>query len=131
MTNNSAPPIPQALKTWFVIHFLVDMLFAIPLMLAPNWLLGLVGWQSIDPYTARLAAAALFGIGIESFLSRSAGVDAYRGMLTLKIIPSLAAVVGISLSLIQGAQDRPWFAWVILVFFSGFNFIWVFWRRKL
>ena len=42
-------PIPQALKTWFVVHFVVDMLFAIPLMLAPNYTLALLGWNQIDP----------------------------------------------------------------------------------
>ena len=131
MTVENHTPVPQALKTWFVIHFLVDMAFAVPLMLAPGWMLSLGGWQSTDPFTARLVAAALFGIGIASFLGRDSGVESCRGMLNLKIIWSLGAVSGIALSLLQGAQTRPWFAWVILVIFVFFNFVWVFWRHRL
>lgn len=131
MATRDKNVVPQALKTWFVIHFLTDMLFAIPLMVAPIWTLGLFGWTSIDPFTARLVSAALFGIGIESFLARDAGLETYRSMLTLKIIWSLAAVAGISISLIQGAQGRPWFAWVILAIFVGFNFLWIYWRIRL
>jgi hypothetical protein len=131
MTTKTQTVVPRALKTWFVIHFLTDMLFAIPLMLAPGWILGQFGWSSIDPYTARLVSAALFGIGIESFLARDASLEIYRIMLNLKVIWSLAAVTGISLSLIQNAQARPWFAWVIFTIFLGFNFVWVYWRTRL
>ena len=131
MTTKTQTVVPKALKTWFVIHFLTDMFFAIPLMVAPNWILGIFGWSSIDPFTARLASAALFGIGIESFLARDANLEIYRSMLNLKVIWSLGAVTGILLSLIQGAQDRPWFAWVILSIFVGFNIVWVYWRTRL
>ena len=131
MTETQTVKIPQALRTWFVIHFVVDLLFALPLMLAPEKMLSLVGWQNVDPFTARLAAAALFGIGIESFLARNAKVESFRSMLNLKIIWSLSAVFGISLSLIEGAQGRPWFAWAILVIFVAFNFLWVYWRKQL
>lgn len=131
MTDSQPAQVPQALRTWFLIHFIVDLLFAIPLMFAPERMLSLVGWQTIDPFTARLAAAALFGIGIESYLARNAKVESFRSMLNLKIIWSLSAVFGISLSVIEGAQGRPWFAWVILVIFVAFNFLWVYWRKQL
>ena len=123
--------VPAALRTWFVVHFILDVLFALPLMLAPVWSLSLLGWQSVDPYTTRIAAAALFGIGIESYLGRNAGVESFRNILTLKIIWSLAAVVGLAWSLAQGAQGRPLFAWLVLAIFVGFNILWVYWRRKL
>jgi hypothetical protein len=131
MIAKTKTEVPQTLKTWFVIHFVTDMLFAIPLMIAPSWALGLFGWSNIDPYTARLVAAALFGIGIESFLARDASRETYRVMLNLKVIWSLGAVTGMSVTLIQGAQDRPWFAWVILAIFLGFNLVWIFWRKRL
>jgi hypothetical protein len=127
--NNTA--VPQALRTWFIIHFIVDLIFAVPLMLAPGWMLSLVGWQTIDPFTARLSAAALFGIGIASFLVRGAKIETYQSMLNLKIIWSSSAVFGIALSLIQGAQGSPWFAWGVLLIFAAFNGLWVFWRTRL
>jgi hypothetical protein len=123
--------VPNALRKWFVIHFWVDILFAIPLMLVPVEMLSMMGWQTVDAYTGRLVAAALFGIGIESYLGRNAGVESFRNMLNLKIIWSLAAVLGIGISLAQNAQDNPLMAWGILAIFVGFNFLWVYWRLGL
>ena len=129
MTNQNN--VPAALRKWFVVHFIVDILFAIPLMAAPGWMLGLLGWESVDPYTARLAAAALFGIGIESWLGRNAGAESFRNMLNLKILWSVGAVVGAGWSLLEGVQGRPPFAWAVLVIFGAFNFLWVYWRVKI
>ncbi len=123
--------VPKALSKWFVVHFLADMLIAVPLMIAPEWLLGGFGWQEVDPFTARIVAAALFGIGIESYLGRNAGKEAFLGMLNLKIIWSLAVIAGILLSILEGAQGGPLMAWVILAIFLAFNFVWVYWRRRL
>jgi hypothetical protein len=131
MAEKDSSAVPRSLKTWFIIHFLIDMLFAIPLMLFPEQMLSFGGWQTIDPFTSRLAAAALFGIGIESYLTRNASPETYRGMLNLKIIWSSAAIVGIGLSLAQGAQNRPWFGWAVLLIFISFNGIWVYWRKRL
>ena len=129
MTENHS--VPRALRRWFVVHFVIDILFAIPLMIAPGWMLGWLGWESVDPYTARLASAALFGIGIESWLGRNAGVESFRNMLNLKIIWSLGAIIGAGWSLLESAQGRPLFAWAVLVIFLGFNVLWVYWRVKL
>ena len=80
---------------------------------------------------ARLVAAALLGIGIESFLGRNAGLEAYAGMLNLKIIWSFVAVVGLVISLIQEEHGGPPAGWMIVLIFLGFNVLWIYWRRKL
>ena len=132
MTGSSEEKaVPQALRNWFVVHFVADTLFAVPLMIAPAWLLGLFGWQQVDPYTARVVAAALFGIGIESLLGRKAGVESFRNMLNLKIIWSLAVLVGIVWSWGEGAQGNPPMVWALFGIFAGFNLLWVYWRWKL
>ena len=100
-------------------------------MLVPVEMLSMLGWQTVDAYTARLVAAALFGIGIESYLGRNAGVESIRNMLNLKIIWSLGAVLGIGISLAQNAQNNPLMALGILVIFVGFNMLWVYWRLGL
>ena len=127
---NENPPIPNSLRRWFVVHFAVDMLFAVPMMAAPVWLLGLFGWTEIDPFMTRLAAAALFGIGIESLLGRNAGAESYRSLLTLKIIWSFGAVVGAAWTLWQ-YPESPGMLWGVLVVFLGFNLVWVYWRKKV
>ena len=127
----NAAAVPKALRAWFVVHFVVDTAVAVPLMLAPVYTLKLLGWQTVDPITARVTAAAFFGIGIESYLSRSSGKEAFLGMLNLKIIWSLAAVIGLGFSLLQGAQESPPVIWFFLLTFAAFNLLWVYWRRKL
>lgn len=127
----STTEIPRSLRNWFVLHFVLDLLLAIPLMIAPMVTLRFFGWQTVDPIATRVVAAALFGIGIESYLGRNAGIEAYQGMLNLKIIWSLAAQVGFLISLLQGAQGAPIMAWVALVVFALFNLLWVYWRWRL
>jgi len=129
MSNNAE--VPGALRVWFVIHFAVDLVFALPLMVAPELLLRGLGWQSIDPFTARLVAAALFGIGIESLLARNSRPEVFRGMLNLKIIWSLSAVVGIAISMVSAGAMRPPFSWLLLGIFVVFNFVWLYWRRRI
>ncbi len=123
--------VPRTLRKWFLIHFLVDVIFAIPLMFAPVSFLSSLGWQVVDPVASRLVAAALFGIGLESLLSYKAPVETYQGMLNLKIIWSLAAITGLVLSLLQGSQGRPLALWLLLMIFIFFNALWLYWKIKI
>ncbi|MCJ7734121.1 MAG: hypothetical protein MUP11_06200, partial [Anaerolineales bacterium] len=70
--------IPPGLRTWFVIHFAADMIFAVPLLFFPEFFMPLMGWTVVDPITSRLVGAALLGIGGESLLSRNAGKDVFK-----------------------------------------------------
>ena len=69
--------IPNGLRTWFVIHFVADMLFGIPLLFFPHLLLPLLGWTTYDPLTSRPVGAALMGIRLELLLSRNASAEAH------------------------------------------------------
>lgn len=116
------------MRRWFVIHFVADLLFAIPLFLAPALTLGMFGWTVIDPVTTRLVAAALFGIGIESLLGRHGSVEKYRGMLRLKIIWSVTANLGLAWSIATGA---PRAAWLFLGIFLCFSALWIHYAWRL
>jgi len=120
--------VTRGLRIWFVVHFIADILFALPLFVAPEFTLGLFGWTAVDPVTTRLVAAALFGIGIESLLGRKGDVEAFRAMLNLKIIWSSAAVVGFVWCLAEGA---PSMVWGFLAIFVAFNILWVTYRLML
>ncbi|MBM7623621.1 hypothetical protein [Sporohalobacter salinus] len=121
----------QWLRNFFVLHFIVDIIFALPLFLIPRTFLKWFGWQTVDPIATRLVAAALFGIGIESLLGRNADKNSFKAMLNLKIIWSLAAIVGMIISLVQKDQGNPLLLWAILVVFIAFNFLWIYWRLRL
>jgi hypothetical protein len=123
--------VPEALRNWFLLHFVVDILFAIPLLLFPVNFLEALGWKIVDPVAARLVAAALFGIGVVSFTSYKSTLDTYRGMLDLKIFWSLGAITGLTISLIQGDQGRPFALWLLLIIFVAFNCLWVYWKNKV
>lgn len=117
----SEPEVPATLRRFFVVHFVVDILVAIPLFLAPRAVLSLLGWREIDPAMSRVVAAALFGIGIQSLLGRNEPRRTFQAMLSLKIIWSGAACLGILVSLLQGA---PPFAWGFLALFVVFSGVW-------
>ena len=120
--------VPQGLRTWFVIHFLVDIAFGIPLLLVPVYTLTLIGLTNIETTTARLVGAALIGIGTESYLGRHASHEVYHAMLNLKLIWSGSAILGLILSLLVGASPVFWF---ILGLFVVFFIVWAHFKRKI
>ncbi len=120
--------VPPTLRTWFVAHFVVDVVFAVPLLVAPALLLGRLGWTCVDPTSARLVGAALLGIGTQSFLGRNDGLEAYKAMLNLKIIWSLSASVGLLVSIAQGA---PQAAWAFMSAFIAFAGVWIHYRIRM
>ena len=120
--------VPKALRTWFVIHFWADILFALPLLVAPDAFLRLLGWEMTDPFTARLVGAALIGIGVESLLGRNATAKSFLTMLRLKVLWSGTAVLGILASMLQGA---PPLGWAIFGIFVAFNGLWTYWYLRL
>ena len=126
-TQEKSSSVPAGLRTWFVIHFLIDMVFAIPLLLAPAFTLHIFGWQTPDPATSRLVGAALLAIGLESFLMRNGGRETFKNMLNLKLIWSSGAVLGIGLSIYEGAPSMAWAFLAIFVIFFG---VWFYFRRK-
>lgn len=116
------------LRRWFVIHFMMDVIFAIPLLLFPVQILTYFGWEVIDPLTTRLVGAALIGIGVESFLGRNAGMESFQGMLRLKILWSLSANIGIAVSIAEGA---PKIAWLFQIVFILFSILWIYYKFQL
>ena len=120
--------VPRTLRVWFVIHFAADLLFAVPLLLAPRLLGGLLQYPSIDPLTARLVGAALVGIGTESLLGRNATRGSFVTMLRLKVLWSSTATLGIAATIVQGA---PVVAWLLLAIFACFCALWSTWLLRL
>jgi hypothetical protein len=114
--------VPPSLRRWFIVHFWADVLAAVPLFVAPQEVLGSLGWAEVDPVATRLVAAALFGIGIESYLGRNAATPTFRGMLRLKVIWSGSAVLGVLWSQVQGG---PAAGWGVLGIFLAFHALWL------
>jgi hypothetical protein len=120
--------VPASLRRWFVVHFVADVVFALPLLFAPRAFLTALGWTEVDPISARLVGAALMGIGVQSLLGRDETLEAFRGMLNLKIIWSATATVGIAVSVLQGG---PKMGWAFVGIFAAFNALWTTYRVRL
>jgi hypothetical protein len=120
--------IPASLRRWFVVHFVVDVPFALPLLVAPELLLRTLGWPTVDPVAARLWGAAALAIGVQSLVGRNEGPDVYRAMLNLKLVWSGAAVVGLVVSVGNGAPEA---AWAFLAVFIAFFGIWFHYRVRM
>lgn len=119
--------VPQNLRTWFVIHFIVDYIVALPLFFAPRATLAFLGFDIVDPFATRLVAAALFGIGGASLLVRRKNADAFRSLLMVKIIWSMTAIIGMILAIFEGA---PVFGYVAVVIFAVFSAVWIYYYRR-
>ena len=124
----STEPVPAALRRWFVFHCVADVAFAVPMFLVPEALLVALGWTEVDPAMTRLVAAALFGIGLESWFGRNAGRDAFVQMLTLKVIWATAATVGLVWSAVSGGPPA---LWLFAGIFAAFLGLWASWRTSL
>ena len=76
--SENTEPVPNGLRSWFVIHFVADILFAIPLLLFPQALLNLLSWQTYDPIMTRLVGAALMGTSERRSVQRGTGQERKR-----------------------------------------------------
>ncbi|MFA9402559.1 MAG: hypothetical protein ACERKY_05780 [Anaerolineales bacterium] len=128
LMESASRDVPKSLRVWFVIHFVLDIIIAIPMLLVPELLLPLLGWSVVDPITSRLVGAALLGIGVESLIGRNASRDVFKAMLNLKILWASGAILGIGLGLMVGG---PPIAWIFLAIFTGFLGLWSYYRVKL
>lgn len=123
-----AGEVPRALRRWFIVHGVVDWLFALPLFLFPEAFLRALGWPTVDPMAARGVAAALVGIGTQSLLSRNARAAVYRELLSLKILWSATATLGFAWTVLA---TGPRIGWVFVVIFGLFCALWTYWWRRL
>jgi hypothetical protein len=119
--------VPITLRRWFVAHFVVDFFFGIPLLIAPHLVLGRLGWTAVDGAASRLVGAALLGIGASSWFCRNAGPDVTKAMLDLNVVWSFAAVVGLLISVGQGAPPP---VWAFLSLFIALSGVWTHYRIR-
>lgn len=119
---------PSSLRRWFVIHFVLDVLFGLPLLFFPQLILGLFGFSAVESVTARLVGAALLAIGGISLLARKEGKEVYGTLLKMKLLWSGSAMVGLLLSLVEGA---PRSVWLFLGIFVFFFLLWGYYLREI
>lgn len=119
--------VPKSLRTWFLVHFWVDLLVALPLFLFPSGIFSYLGVQA-DPVVGRIVAAAMLAIGTTSLIAKEKGVDSYQSLLTLKIIWSSVALLALCITIFQTGNTLLIPA---LFTFLLFNLVWIYYKRKV
>ena len=119
----------RGLRFWFKIHFLVDVLVAVPLMLIPRYVMAVLGIEG-SVVLARVVAAALLGIGGESVWGRNGDKESFLGMLRLKIIWSSMAILALGWGVVEKELSLVVGGGLFGVFLV-FNLLWVYWYRRL
>ena len=95
------------------------MIVVIPLLFFPETILNLLNLTGVE--MARIVGAAFLGIGLASFFTKKKDYDI---MLTLKILWSITAMIGLIISIFAGAYKL----WPVLVIFVIFNLVWVYYK---
>jgi len=120
--------VSRSLRIWFVVHFVVDIVFAVPLIFFPDWIFGLFGIGAVEPVTAGLLGAGLIGIGGASLFAYKKGKESFDILLTLKILWSLSAIHVLLFSILNGGPKSLWLITAIFVVFSA---VWIYYKIKL
>lgn len=119
----------SGLKTTFLIHTPLSLLFGIVFYLIPDMWADLVNWTPFDATMTRLMGASALAIGVMSWLAYKA--DSWEEVRIPVQFEIVFTVVGALISLyayfISGA---PLFIWLIIVIFVVFGALWIYFYRQ-
>jgi len=122
--------IPKGLKTAFLIHAVVALIFGLALFITPGRFARLINWSPMDPVISRVLGAALLALAVSSWLSyRATTWEKVEIKVQLEIVFTVLGVVGLLRHLLF--LPTPAFAWVNLVVLAAFAVVWiVFYLRR-
>jgi len=119
----------QGLKTTFLIHAIVALVFGIVLYVKPGIWAALVAWKPFDWNMTRSFAAALLALAVSSWFGyRAASWQEVRIVVQMEIaFTVLGALAGLYGVLMVGA---PIFTWVAIVIFVAFAAAWIYFYSR-
>jgi len=119
----------QGLKTTFLIHAIVALVFGIVLYLVPGTFLDLVGWKAFDGNMSRAFAAALLALAVSSWFGyRAARWEEVRIVVQMEIaFTVLGPVAGLYGFFVKNA---PAFIWVPIVIWVAFAAAWIYFYSR-
>jgi hypothetical protein len=116
--------LPKSLIIWFKLHFIVDIIFAIPLIFFPGLFMQLLSLPVENLFLARVIGAALLGIGGASIFCKKK--EHYEIMLILKIIWSISAILVLVYSAIV---ENSLMLWLLALVFLIFSIAWIYYYK--
>jgi hypothetical protein len=114
----------KSLRTVFLIHAVVGVIFGVPMLIAPGRILIWLGWSPIDPVVSRLLGAALLALAWSSFRGWGAE-DRARVALLLETeaVFTVLGCIGLLRHLLFFAYPVP--PWIVLVIMALFAAAWI------
>jgi hypothetical protein len=112
--------LSQGLKTTFLIHFIVALLFGLGFLLIPNALGNLYGLSVQEPDIYRLLGGAMLGFAASSWLSyKATNWESVRIVVVMEIVwPILGTLVMLYALLFAGFPALGWLNAIILAAFA-------------
>jgi hypothetical protein len=110
----------KSLRTTFLVHTVVGLIFGLPMLLAPGRLLTWVSWRPIDPIISRLLGAALLALAWSSFRAWQLD-DRARASLLLELEAAFTVLgcVGLLRHLLFASYPvLPWLVFAITALFA-------------
>ena len=119
----------KALKTTFLVHAGVALIFGLLLLLIPGRLMTWAGWAPIDPIMGRLLGAAMLALAWSSFRGwRAQARSEVALLIELEAVYTVLACVGLLRHLLFG--HWPLFPWLVLALYAVFAVAWIFFLVK-
>jgi len=113
-------PISSGLRTTFLVHFILGLIFGLLLLLIPETFLGMFSWKVTQPATYRLVGAAILGFTMSSWFGYKAATwDQVRIVVLAELVWAPLATLVMLWGMISG--DFPPTAWINVVIFGGFS----------
>ncbi len=108
----------SGLRTTFLVHAIISILFGVPYLLVPEMVGGIIQWDMSDS-AYRILGAAVLAIGVSSWLAYRASVwGEVRITVQFEIVWTVLAAAVTAWALFTGAM--PTFAWLNLAVFVVF-----------
>ena len=119
----------SGLKTTFLIHAPVSLLFGIVFYFVPGIWADLVNWTPYDENITRLLGAAVLAIGVMSWLAYRADTwEEVRIPVQFEIVFTVSgALIGLYAYFVSGA---PLFIWVPIIVMVVFGVLWIYFYRQ-
>jgi len=121
--------ISSGLRTLFLVHFIIGLIFGLLVLLIPETFFGFLSWPVKEPAVYRLSGAAVLGFSASSwFCYKAANWDQVRNVVLAELVwAPLGALVNLW-GLLSG--EFPAAGWINFVILGGFAIaFWIYYNR--
>jgi hypothetical protein len=118
----------KGLKTTFLIHIIVTLVFGLPLLLAPGFYESVTNWEPIEPAIGRTLGAMLIALSVSSWMGYRA---TSWGEVRIVVVQEIAfTLLGTIASLYEAlGPGAPALIWLNIAVLGIFCILWIYFYR--